>query len=203
VIFDVGANVGDYAGETIRVFSDRVTIHCFEPSRRVFDALSERFGHRNNVVTHPIALGDVDGETVLYSDHDGSPLASLYRRQLDQYGLQFSLQESVVTRRLDSVCRDLDVASIDLLKLDVEGHELAVLKGAGNLIQSGAIRFIQFEFGGTGVDARVYFRDYFDLLNPRYHIYRIVRNGLHPIVKYDVLHEVFLTSNFLAVWRGD
>ena len=51
-------------------------------------------------------------------------------------------------RTLDSICEQEKVDTIHFLKIDVEGHELQTIEGASNLISSGSIDFIQFEFGG-------------------------------------------------------
>ena len=88
-----------------------------------------------------------------------------------------------------------------MLKLDVEGHELKVLNGAHSLINSNSIDFIQFEFGGCNIDSRTYFQDFFYLLNPYYEIYRLVKDGIVLIEHYEERHEVFVTTNYLAISR--
>jgi hypothetical protein len=105
-------------------------------------------------------------------------------------------------RTLDEYCRENNVATVDLLKLDVEGHELAVLNGGRELLDRGAIDFIQFEFGGCNIDSRTYFRDFHSLLAPRFHLYRILARGLWPIDRYDESLEAFGTTNYLAI-RSD
>ena len=50
---------------------------------------------------------------------------------------------------------------IDLLKLDVEGNELLALKGLSDSIEY--IKIIQFEFGGSNIDSRTYFQDFYYL----------------------------------------
>jgi len=87
---------------------------------------------------------------------------------------------------------------VDLLKIDVEGFELEVLKGAKNMIDQGKIRFIQFEFGGINhVHKKVFLHNFFELL-PQYNIYRILQRGLVKL-SYKPFYEVYLTSNYLAV----
>jgi len=69
------------------------------------------------------------------------------------------------------------------------------------MLRAGAIHWIQFEFGGCNIDSRTYFRDFFDLLNPQYDVYRLLRNGLFPIRSYHETQEVFTTTNFIAILR--
>jgi FkbM family methyltransferase len=92
-------------------------------------------------------------------------------------------------------------ADADLLKLDVEGAELDVIRGAADTLARGSIDVIQFEFGGTNIDARTYFQDFFYLLNPSYRLYRIVADGLALIDRYRERYEIFETTNFVAFSR--
>ena len=86
-----------------------------------------------------------------------------------------------------------------MLKLDIEGYEFNALKGASEMIARGLVCAIQFEFGGTSIDARVYLRDFFRLLEDRYRIYRILQNGLWELSSYSEYDELFVTTNFLAL----
>ena len=99
---------------------------------------------------------------------------------------------------IDDFCRENGFERIHFLKIDVEGHELAVLHGAESMLRDGRIDFIQFEFGGTCIDSKVFFRDYWILLHERYRIYRILKNGIVEIKRYTEHEEIFCTMNFLA-----
>lgn len=89
---------------------------------------------------------------------------------------------------------------IDLLKLDVEGHELDVLKGAKHMLAQGQIKRIHFEYGGTYIDARILLKNFFDLLLPLgYRCYKIYPNSLHLVERYDQVLENFQYSNWLAI----
>ncbi|MGH2882640.1 MAG: FkbM family methyltransferase, partial [Solirubrobacteraceae bacterium] len=86
---------------------------------------------------------------------------------------------------------------IDLLKLDIEGAELAALRGAERLLAERRVGLIQFEYGLPGMAARVYLRDFFELLDG-WEIHRIVSDGTVPI-RYHERFEILYTANYLAI----
>ena len=141
---------------------------------------------------------DCVGELALFADAEQSGMTSVYNRDLQHINVSFTQHEVAAFTTVDAFSVDAGIGQIDLLKIDVEGHELAVLKGAARMIDEGHVRFIQFEFGGTSIDSRTYFRDFWQLLSPRYTIYRIVGNGLRRIDAYTEFLEIFVTVNFLA-----
>ncbi|MGH9942027.1 MAG: FkbM family methyltransferase [Pyrinomonadaceae bacterium] len=112
-------------------------------------------------------------------------------------------REQIHLRTLSSFCEEQQIGHVDLLKLDVEGHELKVLEGARDLIGSRAINYIQFEFGGTDIDSRTFFRDFFYLLDPQYKLFRILRDGLAPIEACRESLELFGYVNYLAISRKE
>ena len=107
--------------------------------------------------------------------------------------------ETISLDTLDNYCRNNQIGHIDLLKLDVEGHELAVLRGAKKILEDAGIDLLQFEFGGCNIDSRTYFRDFYTLLSPKFRICRVLTNGLWPIEAYSESLETFTTTNYLAV----
>lgn len=199
IIFDVGANIGEYTEKISAIFNDVATkIFSFEPSGKTFEKLKSCIGNKQNVSLHNIALGEKNSTLTLYSDKEGSGLASLHKRRLDHFNLKLDKEEEIQVETLDGFCRKNNIMHIHLLKMDVEGHELSVLRGAENMMSSDSIDFIQFEFGGSNIDSRTYFQDFFYLLSPNYHLYRIVKDGIFPISRYDETLEIFMTTNFLA-----
>ena len=106
--------------------------------------------------------------------------------------------DTITLTTIDTFCQENNIEHIDFLKIDVEGNELKVLQGAKTMINNGNIDYIQFEFGGTAIDAHIYFQDFYYLLKDKYRIYRILNNGLRHIDKYSELNEIFVTTNFFA-----
>src|SRR6185436_3522307 len=87
---------------------------------------------------------------------------------------------------------------VDFLKIDTEGNELKVLKGAQSLLQKNAIRAIQFEFNEMNVVSRVFLRDFYDIL-AGYTFYRLLPDGLLPLGRYSARNEIFAFQNIFAV----
>ena len=69
---------------------------------------------------------------------------------------------------LATFCATEGIEHIHFLKLDVEGHEVAVLRGAQGMLNRGAISMIQFEFGPANIYSRSYFYDFWSLLSDSY-----------------------------------
>ena len=198
VFFDVGANIGDYSLLLHEVFGDGAEIHSFEPSAKTYAQLSRNLDGKVEGFRHHFGLGDSDNRTSLYSNADGSGLASVYKRKLDHFNIDMNQVEEIEIRTLDGFCRDKGIGHILFLKVDVEGHEKKVLDGAREMLAAGKIDFIQFEFGGTNIDSRTFFQDFYYILHDQYNIYRIVRDGIYPVQGYGELYESFLPTNYLA-----
>ena len=101
---------------------------------------------------------------------------------------------------VDRYCDEHEIARIDLLKLDVEGHELDVLEGAARMLSRRQIGLITFEFGGTNIDSRVFFREIYNRLRQaEMTVGRITPSGyVFPMPIYRETYERFLATNFLA-----
>ena len=67
------------------------------------------------------------------------------------------------------------------------------------MLYQNRIGAIQIEFGGCNIDARIFFRDFWNFLHDKFFVYRIVRDGLYQIKKYDERLECFACSNYLFV----
>jgi FkbM family methyltransferase len=197
---DVGAHQGDYAAE-LRRWQPSLEIHLFEPSSAHRQALANRFAQDGGVVQVPAALAAQSGAATLYADRPGSGLASLTRRQLGHLGITFNSTESVQTLRFEDYWKhQLRGRPIDLVKIDVEGHELQVLQGFGAALA--CTRVVQFEFGGTHIDTRTFFRDFWFFFDERgFDLYRLAPCGPIPVRAYREADEAFVVTNYLAVRR--
>jgi len=195
---DIGGNVGNYTAELLKQFP-AAEVFTFEPSQTNIEILRARFASERRVHLLPFAVSDTEGEATLYSDTPGSGLSSLSKRDLNYRGLSFDQTETVRTVRFDDFWRsEMSSRDIDILKLDIEGHELAALQCSSDALRQ--TRAIQFEFGGCNIDTRSFFRDFWNFFAEReFTLHRITPFGLLPIVRYSERDEIFTTTNYIAI----
>jgi FkbM family methyltransferase len=191
--------VGNYSKVLSDFFQTKATIHSFEPSKKTYEKFLETTKNIPNIVPNNFGLSDSENYQLLYTNQDASGLASVYQRDLEHYGISMDKSEEVKLSTIDAYCKINNIDRIHFLKLDIEGHEMKALEGAKQMIDSKKIDFIQFEFGGSNIDSRTYFKDFFNLLKDNYKIYRILKDGLHEMSKYQEIYEIFTTINYLAV----
>ncbi len=195
VVLDVGANVGEWA-LAMNNASPRATVYAFEPGAESFAVLANRFVGYSSVHVVNSAVSNSVGTALLWSDRSGSALSSLSKRQMEHFGVEFEHSEPVQVVTLDSWRQEANVDPI-ILKIDVEGHEMAVLEGARTVIESVVV--VQFEFGGCNIDSRTYFRDFWYFFRDiGFRLFRLSPKGLVLVEHYDEAEEVFLTTNFFA-----
>ena len=204
VIFDVGANVGEFSAICLDAFSGDCIVHAFEPSPRTYALLQAHFSNRPGAAPrlHNFGFSDSVRDGKLYSSEAGSTIASVYDLENPLRPFRAEFTEIVSLSTVDRFCGEQGIDRIDFLKLDIEGHEYAVLLGASAMLEQGRIRFLQFEFGENNVASRTYLADFHRLLADRYDMYRIVPKGLVPW-RYDGgASEIFATMNYFCELKG-
>jgi FkbM family methyltransferase len=197
---DIGGNIGDYTAELLRAFPG-LEMHVFEPATSNIAKLRHRFANLKQVSLKQAALSNAPGRMTLFADKDGSGMASLARRELAHLNINFDPMEEVEVLRFEDYWRGtLGGRNVDIIKVDVEGYELMVLGGFGEAIRQ--VRVLQFEFGGTNIDTKVFFRDLWRFFeDAEFDLYRITPLGIMRIDRYHERDEHFLIANFIAVNR--
>jgi len=139
-IVDVGANVGFYSLSMARAAGRRAKVHAFEPNQDTFALLARHreINRANNVELHCFALGAKSEDRVLYAGRDSGKFS------LEPDGRSLEGAKDVKVATLDALCRERSLGTVDLLKIDVEGHEPAVIIGARETIHRDA-PFLCFE----------------------------------------------------------
>jgi FkbM family methyltransferase len=125
--------------------------------------------------------------------------AGLGTNSLHQGNTPVESSESVRLNTVDAYCQEAKISRIDLLKIDAEGHDLLVLKGARSMFQSRAISLVQFEYNQRWIYSRHFLKDAFDLLQPLgYSLGKITRKGIEFYPGWHFELESFREGNYLA-----
>ncbi|HJQ10149.1 MAG TPA: FkbM family methyltransferase [Gemmatimonadaceae bacterium] len=201
VIFDVGANVGNWSSKAVTGLKRGADVYAFEPSLETFRILSAK----SFIKSFNYALGDRASRARLYvSEESGTAETNtLHKRRAEAFGLKQRVGDEVEVKRGDDVAQSLGISHIDLTKIDTEGNEVAVLRGFSEMLARKEIDYVQFEYGGTWADSRTLLMDAFDLLLPLgYRLAKIHPAAIQVFERYDQGQETFTFANYLAIREG-
>ena len=136
-----------------------------------------------------------------FAEADGSTQASLARASVGMFDGN-TVSHTVETTTIDTYMAQAEIDAIDLLKIDTEGFDINVLRGAKDALRRGAIKAIQFEFIPADIAMRVTMRDFFEVLQG-YRLFRLCLNGgVMPLPRYDVKRcEVYVTHYIVRAAR--
>lgn len=206
VVFDAGANAGDYTRLVLREAQSvgcMVEVHAFEPAPACLEILRREFGASSAVRIVGVALTDRTGEASLHGGKAGSSQASLVARggaDTDPAGTI-----TVPLLRLGDYLEKQAIAHVDFLKLDVEGAELAALRGLMERLRPDVIDAVQFEYGGTAIDAGTTLRDLYRLLGGRGYMLAKLFPAAIEAREYRPWMEHYAYANYVALsprWRA-
>lgn len=142
VILDVGAHRGETCVASADFFP-KALIHAFEPVRENFTALCQLTRNLPQVHCHAFALGERSEKITIQLQAD-SQTHSLQFQQ-NSGPAPSGRTEEIEVQTVDAFAQAVDLQKIDLLKIDTEGFELPVLRGAIDLLQRRAIRAVFLE----------------------------------------------------------
>jgi len=210
IVFDIGGNNGKWAAELYDQLGDTdAHFYIFECAPYCFEDLARNTKHiRNKNIIHK-AVSNCDGELELHIpilEHGGSGLASIHERNDTSVKQYKYTTMRVPTTSIDSFCNISNIKSIDILKIDVEGHEKHVLEGCRDLLKKKAIQTVFFEFGSANLNSRTIFRDFWDLFTSNgFHLFRVLPGGgVLRIDQYTDHDEYYRgASNYIARLNGE
>lgn len=189
-IFDVGANTGTWSLALLQHSAPWIgPIHMFEPMPGNQNKIREfmrdgLFGdHASKVVINGCALSDKAGKVDINFENDITGFASIDSKlvHLPMRNQALHRTLSIETQRLDDYCETNGIDHIDILKIDVEGHELAVLQGAERMFAEGRVRVVVYEIGPHQMSRRDYYKDFFEFFERHgYSNYRYREAGWKP-----------------------
>ncbi|MDQ0394788.1 FkbM family methyltransferase [Labrys monachus] len=196
-IVDVGANLGIFSLLMSKRFPERV-IHAFEPGPTTFQALEANIARNRaaNIRAYRMAVADRNGSVSFVARESARANSSI---QLDGEAVTPSAV-TVSCTTLDTFASTAGLERIALLKVDVEGYEDAVFRGAAHLFSASRPRIIYFEVcpqlatgAGAGAGDAAHF-----LTERGYALNRVADNGsLVPVDPADARDVVL--DNWVGV----
>jgi FkbM family methyltransferase len=196
LLLDVGANVGDWSMEALRLGAEQrgCAIVAFEPASSTNAVLRRRLGDRISI--HQAALSDHDGEAAFLEAGDCAGTNSLAPAGI-------APSDTVRVCKLDSLLRERSNGAAKMVKVDCEGFDLIVMRGARDALSAGAIECLQFEYNWRWLQNGLSLRDAF--LLARDYTYRIGKLMGSRMEFYSEWHpelDRFFEANFVLVRRG-
>lgn len=199
-VIDAGANEGQFARD-LRTDGYRSRIVSFEPGTAAFAALKRHADHDPMWEIHNVALSDTAITAELHLLGDATNVASLHapvREQVEHFDFLSgeARTEQVSCVRLDQLA--LDLGDRVLLKVDTQGHDLAVLRGATGML--GAVTIIQTELSFEALyEGQTPWREMVDHLDGLGFVpagfFPVVRDGEWSLVEAD---GVFVRHGIIA-----
>ena len=149
-LYDIGANVGGYSLIACAIVQANCTVYAFEPSFTTFATLGRNIMLNNfqkAIIPFHIALSS---KTALvhfaYSDLEpGSAFHGINTTQVGKSPHQSNMIQLMLSYRIDDLVTQFGLRKPNLIKLDVDGHELQVLQGAQQILASPELRSVLVE----------------------------------------------------------
>jgi FkbM family methyltransferase len=142
VFFDVGANVGQSARKYLARFPTS-TIYCFEPVGSTFRQLRENLGGHQNVRLFNLGFSESSGKAKVLLQGP----SDMYRVMDPAQGSSAGTTEEVDLSTIDEFCAENGLQRVSYLKIDTEGGDLAVLRGARQMLAEQRIDAVEVEAG--------------------------------------------------------
>jgi FkbM family methyltransferase len=148
-ILDIGSHIGIVACYMRNIVGGSGQIHCFEPFPGTFARLKENMEVNDftrtpsNVTMNMMAVSGKTGSADFYYDPTNLELNSL--GQVNSGEKKLTEKIAVQTTTIDTYTQLHSLKEISFAKIDVEGHESDVIKGAENVLSQKAVETIQFE----------------------------------------------------------
>jgi FkbM family methyltransferase len=198
-VADVGANVGRWSASMVAAAAEAdrsadLLLHAFEPDPAAFSRLARALDGTPASLSK-MAVSDQIGTSPFHVVAPAAGTNSMHPVP----GASLATVENVVTTTLDSYAERCDVPRFALVKVDAEGHDLAVLRGARGLLADHRIAVAQFEYNHRWIFARCFLRDAFEFLTASgYRIGKLTPRGVEFYPAWDADLETFVEGNYLA-----
>jgi FkbM family methyltransferase len=195
VVFDVGANKGDYAVEVMR-WHPNARVYCFEVSPANLTSLKARLAHDPRAVLVDKGLLEATGEIAVKEYSDGT--LNTVMAESWHHSAFHEVFAAVISG--DQFCLENAIDAIDFLKIDTEGAEDRVLTGFSRMLVDRRIRFVQFEYGYANAYTKFLMNDFRSLFERYGYVVGRIRSQKVDFTDEGVrANDFHRAPNFLAV----
>jgi FkbM family methyltransferase len=197
-VADAGANVGRWSQSLLAAASAAgraadLRLHAFEPDAAAYARLEGALDGAPAILS-AVALSDRHGTSVFHTVGPAAGTNSLHLAPGTT-----ATTETVATITLDSYAARSGVPRFALVKIDTEGHDLTVLRGARTMLAEHRIAVVQFEYNHRWVFARAFLRDAFEFLaDLGYRVGKLTPKGVEFYPGWDPDLETFVEGNYVA-----
>ncbi len=195
IVFDIGAHKAGYLYFFLEQLGQTGKVIAFEPQSILYKYLSrlKKILGWENVVIEAAAVSAESGTATLCvpynSGRPSSPCATIIESHMP---FRFQAKEEVKTVSIDDYCRRYAI-SPDFLKIDVEGNELSVLKGAQQILRTAKPKIL-FECEARFVGEERVLETFQFLQQAGYQGYFIMGEDIHPIEAFDIHYHQDLST---------
>jgi len=197
-LIDIGANEGNWTLQASRVAGTgaRIAVHAFEPCATTREVLKARCAGLPWVTIHEQGMSAICEIRPFYSGGGGSGTNSLH-------ALSGAKEELVELTTCDEFLRESRIAHVSMLKVDTEGFDFLVLRGAVGSLAKGNIDIVQFEYNWRWLLNHVCLRDVFDLVKEKpYRLGKLVGGSIEFYDEWHFEMDRFFENNYVLVKRG-
>tara|TARA_Y100000816_G_scaffold287415_1_gene270101 strand:- start:1025 stop:1777 length:753 start_codon:yes stop_codon:yes gene_type:complete len=198
VIFDIGANIGQSIEKYRKLFSKSI-IYSFEPSPEIYKILKKKFIDNEEIYIINQAIGSEESEQEFFIN-ERSHNSGFFKledgfkpKNFPDEKMKYINTIKIKKNTIDNFVDENSISRIDILKIDTEGFEEEVLKGARKSFSSKIINFIELELiiGNVYKNKSFSFYDLESKINSfGFKLYSISKSG-------NLFQSKYLTLNLL------
>jgi FkbM family methyltransferase len=197
-IWDVGANLGDWSAHALELAKkngQKLDLNVFEPVPSTRQYLTRRLEGVREVTVQSVALSDARGTARMRFVGEFAGTNAL-ATQHDEGGDFVDVEMSTGDAMADMLALD----QIDLVKVDTEGHDLAVIRGFGTLLAEGRIGVFQFEYNHRWIYTHASLFQVFETVKSwPYSVGKVTSGGLQIYDSWNPEVDRYFEANYVLV----
>jgi len=195
VVVDVGANVGEWSETALHLWPQLERLICFEPVAWAADELERRLGSDSRVALVRRPVTDRPRTLTFWEEPVGGTMSS----GVAGHSGSGAVPRSVEATTIDDELGRLGVERVDFLKIDAEGLDLHVMRGAARMLQAQLVDVVQFEYSVAWQDVGSTLRAAYALLTDAgYRVLLVTPDGLSEF-PLNSTSELFTYANFIGL----